>query len=366
MPKRPLFLLPLLAVLLLARSGPAAAVPLGHGFTYQGQLQQSGVPLDGTVSLSFRLWDAPGTGTPPTGGSQIGDTQVIANVAVTGGIFSVVLNEGDQFSNSAFNGEARWLQIEICADSTCGATTVLGPRQPITGAPYALGPWQFVGTALNYMRGNVGIGTQAPTVPLHMKGAGEIARVEGTTSGVGNLAYVGFGKPGGVLSGYVGDAGASDDDTYLGSQAHNVNIYAAGFVMSAQTNGRVGIGTYSPASKLEVRGDVRLGSLGEYFATSSSENLRIVRGEVLASGAISSGSGFTVSHSSTGLYSLVFTTPFSGSSHPAVSITPVAASGTLIAMLSALAGTSVVTLRIVTLTGAAVDAPFSFIVMGNR
>jgi hypothetical protein len=318
------------------------------------------------VSLSFRLWDAPGTGTPPTGGAQIGDTQVLANVVVTGGVFSVVLNAGDQFSNSAFNGEARWLQVEVCADSTCSSTTVLGPRQAITGAPYALGPWQFVGTALNYMRGNVGIGTSAPTLPLHVKGTGELARVEGASSGTGNVAYVGFGKPGGVLSGYVGDASPNDDDTYVGSQANNVNIYAGGFVMSAQTNGNVGIGTYSPSSKLEVRGDVRLGGFGEYFATSSGENLRIVRGEVLAAGTISSGSGFTVSHSSTGLYSLVFTTPFSGTSHPSVSITPVAASGTLIAMMSSLAGTSVVTFRIVTLTGTAVDAAFSFIVMGNR
>ena len=366
MPKRDSLLFPMLLLFLFAAPIAANAAPLGHGFTYQGQLQQGGVPVDGTVSLVFTLWDAAGTGTPPTGGSQIGDTQTITNVAVTGGVFSVVLNSGDQFSNSAFDGRARWLQVAVCADSTCASATVLGPRQPITGAPYALGPWQSVGANLNYMQGNVGIGTQAPALPLHVKGTGEVSRLEGASSGTGNIAYLGFGKPGGVLSGYVGDASASDDDTYLGSQAHNVNIYAGGFVMSAQTNGRVGIGTYSPASALEVRGDVRLGTFGEFLATSSAENLRIVRGEVLATGSISSGSGFTVSHPATGIYNLVFTTPFSGTSHPAASITPVAASGTVLAMLSSLPGTSVVTLRIVTLTGAATDAAFSFIVMGNR
>lgn len=366
MSKRDSILFLLITLLFPAAAGPATAVPLGHGFTYQGQLQQSGLPIDGTVSLSFRLWDAPGTGTPPTGGTQIGDTQTLTNVAVTGGVFSVVLNAGDQFSNSAFNGQARWLQVAVCADSTCASTTVLGPRQLLTGAPYALGPWQLVGANLNYMQGNVGIGTQTPTLPLHVKGAGELARVEGASSGAGNMAYVGFGKPGGVLSGYVGDAGTSDDDTYLGSQANNVNIYAGGFVMSAQTSGNVGIGTYSPASKLEVRGDVRLGAFGEVFATSSGENLRIVRGEVLASGTISAGSGFTVSHPANGIYNIVFTTPFSGTSHPAASITPVSGSGTFLAMLSSLPGTSAIAVRIVTPSGGAADAPFSFIVMGNR
>ena len=359
-------LLSLLALLLAASPGAAAAAPLGHGFTYQGQLQQGGVPVTGTVSLAFRLWDAAGSGTPPTGGTQIGDTQWLANVPVTGGVFSVVLNAGDQFGGSAFNGQARWLQVELCADSTCAATTVLGPRQAITGAPYALGPWQLVGANVNYLQGNVGIGTQAPALPLHVKGTGELERVEGASSGAANVAYVGFGKPGGVLSGYVGDASANDDDTYLGSQAHNVNLYAGGFVMSAQTSGNVGIGTYSPSSRLEVRGDVRLGTFGEFFATSSSENLRIVRGEVLAAGSISAGSGFTVTHPATGIYNIVFTTPFAGTSHPAVAITPVANSGTYLAMLSSLPGTSVVALRIVTLTGAAADAAFSFTAIGNR
>ena len=185
----------LVATLLVLQAGTAPAVPLGHGFTYQGQLQQAGVPLEGTVSLSFRLWDAPGTGTPPTGGTQIGDTQVIANVAVTGGIFSVVLNEGDQFSNSAFDGEARWLQVEVCADSTCSSTTVLGPRQPITGAPCALGPWQLVGTNLNYMQGKVGIGTTTPAYPLHVKATGPALILEDKAIASQQAGYVAFWNP---------------------------------------------------------------------------------------------------------------------------------------------------------------------------
>jgi hypothetical protein len=55
----------LLAVFLLPVHS-AVAAPLGRSFTYQGQLSQSGTPVDGTVHLRFSLWDAAGTGDPPT------------------------------------------------------------------------------------------------------------------------------------------------------------------------------------------------------------------------------------------------------------------------------------------------------------
>ena len=145
-----------------------------------------------------------------------------------------------------------------------------------------------------------------------------------------------------------------------------MNIYAGGFVMSAQTNGRVGIGTFSPASALEVRGDVRLGTFGEFLATSSAETSASCAARCSRRARSPRGSGFTVSHPATGIYNLVFDAVFRHEPSRRLSITPVAASGTVLAMLSSLPGTSVVTLRIVTLTGAATDAAFSFIVMGNR
>jgi len=60
--------------------------PLGTGFTFQGKLKESGVPLDGTVYLQFTLWDAAGSGDPPTGGIRIGDVQEIRAVGVTAGL----------------------------------------------------------------------------------------------------------------------------------------------------------------------------------------------------------------------------------------------------------------------------------------
>ena len=107
------------------------AAPLGTGFTYQGQLNQSGSPVTGLSHFRFSLWDA------SAGGTQVGTSQVVSNVLVTGGIFTVELNAGAQFGGLPFDGDARWLQVEVCTNAGCSATTVLTPRQPLTGTPYA-------------------------------------------------------------------------------------------------------------------------------------------------------------------------------------------------------------------------------------
>ena len=124
-------------ILLLAFA--AEAVPLGTAFTYQGQLQQDGTPTSGSCDFKFQLFDAPSSDSPPAGGNKLGSDQVITNVVVTDGIFTVQLNEAGQFGANAFAGESRWLQIGV----TCPATgshvfTTLSPRQAVTAAPYAL------------------------------------------------------------------------------------------------------------------------------------------------------------------------------------------------------------------------------------
>src|SRR5262249_48301131 len=121
-----------------------AAVPLGTGFTYQGQLKQNGGPMNGTVHLRFSLWDAAGSGAPPVGGRQLGVSQLLANTPIANGLFTVALNDGGEFGANAFDGQARWLQVEICADPACASLSILSPRQPITATPYATfsaGPW---------------------------------------------------------------------------------------------------------------------------------------------------------------------------------------------------------------------------------
>ncbi|MCC6350346.1 MAG: hypothetical protein IT347_12235 [Candidatus Eisenbacteria bacterium] len=357
----------LLAALLLVVPGLAPATTLGHGFSYQGQLSRSGVPVQGNVALRFSLWDAAGSGDPPTGGNQVGTVQTLTSVPVSGGIFSVVLNAGNEFGSQAFNGEARWLQVEVCADTTCSAVTVLGPRQAITGAPYALGPWQMNGTNLGYLGGNVGIGTATPGRPLHIRANQPAMVLEDSAAPLQQSGFISF-QNATTETGWMGYGSAgSPDMTFANARpGGDMVFWDNGEKMRVDTGGNVGIGTSAPTSKLEVRGDIRMGASGQWLAPASEEALRIVRGEVLAAGSINEGSGFRVTHPATGIYNIIFDTPFLATHHTTLSVTPVANSGTLIAMASSLPGPALVALRIVNGSGTATDGAFSFTVIGVR
>ena len=118
------------------QAGPG---PLGTGFTYQGELKNSGSPVTGLCDFNFSLWDSSGSGIPPTGGTLIGAADVQTNVPVTNGLFTVTLNAGGQFTVQAFQGDLRYLQIAVRCPAGSGSYTTLGPRQSLTAAPYAMG-----------------------------------------------------------------------------------------------------------------------------------------------------------------------------------------------------------------------------------
>lgn len=358
----------LLAALLLVRPGPAPAAPLGRSFTYQGQLSQSGTPVEGTVTLRFSLWDAAGSGEPPSGGSMVGATQTVANVPVTGGIFSVELNGSDQFGSQAFNGEARWLQVEVCDDSTCASATVLGPRQAITGAPYALGPWQMSGTNLNYLGGRVGIGTASPGYPLHIKYTVPALALEDNAAASQQSGYISF-RNSTSETGWMGYGTAGSPDMTLANARPGGDIVlwaGAERLRVDYSTGNVGVGTATPASRLEVRGDIRLGPVGEYFTPAGGENLRIIRGKVSAAGNVSFGSGFTAARASTGVYNITYSTPFPIGQWPV--ITASAESNGSVARFAMINTPTHISasIRIVNGSGTAADADFYFIAVGTR
>lgn len=100
----------------------------GTGFTYQGELTQSGRPANGTFDFRFRLFDA------ASGGQQVGKTVTKDDVQVTNGHFTLVLD----FGPNVFNGEARWLELAVRPGNSTGSYTVLSPRQALHPVPYAL------------------------------------------------------------------------------------------------------------------------------------------------------------------------------------------------------------------------------------
>ncbi len=137
-----------------------AGVPTNTSFTYQGQLKQGGVPVNAMCDFEVSLW---GGDNDPDPGTQLAST-IPLTAEVANGLFQFALD----FGAAAFNGDARWLQIDVCCASPCSpAFVTLTPRQAISVSPYA-----------NHTRGlfvddvgRVGIGTDTPSpeTTLHVQ-----------------------------------------------------------------------------------------------------------------------------------------------------------------------------------------------------
>jgi hypothetical protein len=306
-------------VALLLGSSASFATPLGTSFTYQGQLESSGLPLDGTADVIFRLFDA------ASGGTQIGVQQQVNNVTVEKGLFTA----GIDFGAASFNGDARWLEIAVRSPAGGGEFTVLSPRQALTATPYALQTRGIFVDSTN----RVGIGTTSPQKKLTIAGDMEL----GTHSGDYRHFRIGGGNCSGFIYGsypawgdgihmgynYYADAAgihkiiASDGQTSRLSLGYGYAALATGGTnqvpvnrLTVTTSGNVGLGTDGPAAKLDVRGNVKLGPSGQYFAPAAEENLRVIRGTVNANGFIVNGSGFTSLRQGAGSYRITFNVPF--------------------------------------------------------
>lgn len=104
----------------------STAFAQGTAFTYQGRLNEGSSPANGAYDLTFALFDS------ATGGTQQGDTLTNNTTTVSNGLFTVILDFGNQFP-----GADRWLEIGVRTNGA-GAFATLSPRQPITPTPYSI------------------------------------------------------------------------------------------------------------------------------------------------------------------------------------------------------------------------------------
>ncbi len=110
--------------------GPRTGTGMGDFFSYQGELRKNGQTVNTTADFKFRLYD------DPVGGSEVGIQNNRFNVNLTDGRFTVYLNFSQDFC--PFNGEARWLEIDVRSPMGSGTYTTLSPRQELTPNPYSI------------------------------------------------------------------------------------------------------------------------------------------------------------------------------------------------------------------------------------
>ncbi len=302
---------------------------LGTAFTYQGYLEKpAGTPVDGNCDLRFGLWSA------PTGGGQRGESpQTKTAVPITQGSFTI---SDLDFGAEGINGSPRWLAIEIKCQGDANFT-LLDPRVRLNPVPHALAlPGLYTqqnATCPNVVGGQPGNLVASGVVGATIAGGGEafaavnqVKKDFGTVSG-GQLntasGYVST-VPGGLGNEAGGDysfaggrfakvrnatqVGFGDTDgdqgVFMWADSQFANFTSTGpnqFLIRASGgvginnnnpvggaldvsgnglfSGSVGIGTFIPQAKLDVRGRIEGASLVTISDVATPGNVITVRND---------------------------------------------------------------------------------------
>ncbi len=188
-----------LLFIVLSSLGPAVpeawAQTSATAFTYQGELEEDGRPVDvSSARMIFRLWTA------ESGGTQVGSDCMVYPVAIVEGVFTAAVDFGEY----AFKESARWLEIGVDVNGGT-AYTWLSPRHRVTASPtaiYALhggdSPWVIYHSDIYYDEGRVGVGTSTPTYPLSVQSQGADVAIGGITSSATSAAAGVYGQASGA------------------------------------------------------------------------------------------------------------------------------------------------------------------------
>ena len=208
---------------LLGLIGQQQAAAQGTVFTYQGRLNQNGVPFTGTAEIAPTLWDA------ATGGNSVA-TNLPPSIFVTvsNGLFTAPLD----FGSSPFSsGAPLWLQLGV--RTAIGRFTTLTPLQPLPATPYAIAAGTAA-TALS-VSGTMNATNLTGKIPLsNLSGitsnqldaatwqflvALASGAANGTTTGTNGMALI----PGGAFT--MGNAIGDDDIADASPVAANISPF---------------------------------------------------------------------------------------------------------------------------------------------
>ena len=241
-----------LFIVLFAISNAASQTTM---FNYQGNLNAGGLPANGTFDFEFAVYNS------LTLGTQLGSTLTRSSVQVTNGVFSVSLDFGNLFGGTG----NRYLEIRV-KPVLGGSYTTLTPRTQLTATPYSVrsiesdssatlagSPPSFFQNAANMNAGILPDGRLSNNIPRlgtnnSFAGGIQIDNVDANNGTVGlNTLRFGGGATGeGIGSRRTAGANQFGLDFYTNSSPR----------ISVALDGNVGIGTQTPAAKLDVNGNV--------------------------------------------------------------------------------------------------------------
>jgi hypothetical protein len=228
---------------------PANSYAQGAAFTYQGRLNNSGSPANGSYDLPFALFNA------STGGSRVGGTVTNLALGVTNGLFITTLDFG-----GVFIGNAAWLAIGVRTNNPANSLTFapLTPLQALTPTPYAV----FANTASNI---------SGMVLAAQVSGPVPSANLSGTYGNALTLNNAGNNFSG-TLNGNA--ATATTANGFSGSLAGDVTGPQSATVVSSvgglvATNIASGVGAFNAATSAATANTIVKRDAGGNFANNS-------------------------------------------------------------------------------------------------
>ena len=294
---------------------------------------------------------------------------------------------GEADSNTLIYGEFDTGRVGIGINSptetldvngTVKAVAFVGDGNGLTNLPIDSG-WTISGNDMySTVSGNVGIGTTNPQALLDVEGYSANLNLTsssglspvitydhlgsvggGSTIGSINFKW-GVSNPVAAIYAKAGSDSVNQDNAYL-----TLNTASEGIPIERvriDEDGNVGIGTTSPSEKLEVTGNIKLGTSEDLYAPGTPSNSKMLRGYILGDGSSMWSEGITSQKTGTGAYSVTFDNPFS--SVPTV-VTTTFGGGSISSLTGFSANSFSVKTRNLS-SGSLEDAPFTFIALGPR
>jgi hypothetical protein len=232
----------------------------GTAFTYQGRLSDNGSPASGIYDLRFEIYES------ASGGDHLGNTLAAFDLAISNGLFTVLLDFGE-----AFPGADRWLEISVRPGASTGSFSNLVPRQRLTATPYAI-------TAGNVASNGLASGTYASAVTFNNPANSFTGGFTGNGTGLTN-----------VNAGTLGGLGSSNFWQLAGNSGTTPGTHFLGTADNQPLELRV---NSARALRLEPRGGAAPSLVGGYLQNSVAG----YHGAAVAGGGTSGSPNYALGH----------------------------------------------------------------------